>query len=81
MSSATSERVRFYYCLGQAVSLAKASHFQEGFKPMLAKHSYTHVTNYFDNIVVHSETFFDHLKHLHVALSTFISECVRLNCS
>lgn len=52
--------------------------FERAVKSILAKHRLAHVTNYFDDIVVYSDTFSDHLKHLDAVLNAFKSECVRL---
>lgn len=52
--------------------------FERAVKSILTKHRLTHVTNYFDDIVVYSDTFPDHLKHLEAVLKAFKSEFVKL---
>lgn len=52
--------------------------FRAGCQVLLGKHRLTHVTSYFDHIVVYSDTFSEHLKHLDAILNACLSECVRL---
>lgn len=52
--------------------------FERAMKSIIAKHQLTNVNNYFDDVVVYSETFDDHIRHLEALLKALKTENVRL---
>ena len=55
--------------------------FQRVMKTILRKHQLNHVTNYFDDNIIFSNDFTDHLKHLSSVLTALQKENIKLKIS
>ncbi|UYV70155.1 hypothetical protein LAZ67_7002015, partial [Cordylochernes scorpioides] len=55
------------------------SQFERIMKSVFTKHNIHYALNYFDDIIIHSKTYEEHIKHLDDILGTFEQEDIKLN--
>ncbi|UYV67878.1 K02A2.6-like [Cordylochernes scorpioides] len=55
------------------------SQFERIMKSIFTKHNIHYALNYFDDIIIHSKTYEEHIKHLEGILNVFKQENIKLN--